>query len=695
MNLIEFEVCGKKMSIETGRIAKQANGSVVVRCGDTVVFVAACGATEAREGTNFFPLTVDYREKTYAAGRIPGGFFKREARPTEHETLTMRLTDRPIRPLFPDNYFKEVQVMSQVLSYDGLENPDVLSMIGASAALVISDLPLSEALGSVRVGLINEKYIINPTVEEMKESLLNLVMAGTADAIMMVEGGSDQLSEKQILEALKVGHEAIQPIVKAQNDLMQQCGKEKLPVEKVVLDEVLYSQVKDVYSTAVANAFEVHTKVGRDKALEEGQATVKEQFSDDADESRTATLKEMMYKIEKQCTRKLMFETKKRADGRSFAEIRPISTEVGILPRTHGSALFTRGETQALVTVTLGSVGDQQMIDGLDGLWKKSFFLHYNFPPFSVGECKPVRGVSRREIGHGNLAERALEIVQPDIDSFPYTVRIVSEIMESNGSSSMASVCGGSMALMDAGANVKGMVSGIAMGLIKDEDGVIVLSDILGTEDYLGDMDFKVAGTDKGITAFQMDIKIKGISFEIMQTALTQAKEGRKHILAEMAKTITVPKNKVSEYAPKVETVQVPKDKIKDIIGPGGKIIKGIIEKTGVEMNVDDDGFVTIACVDGASLAEAKSIIEGIIEEPEIGKLYNARVVKIMDFGAFVEFLPGKEGLVHISEIAQKRVESVEDELSEGQKIRVKLIDIDKMGRKSLSIKAAMEEQSS
>lgn len=694
MEKIQFNVGGKEISIETGRIAKQANGAVLVTCGETVVLVTVCAANEAKEGADFFPLTVDYREKTYAAGRIPGGFFKREARPTENEILIMRLTDRPLRPMFPEHYYNEVQIMSQVLSYDSVESPDILSIIGASAALTVSDIPLQESIGAVRVGYLNGQYIINPTIEQAAQSQLDLVMAGTEDAIMMVEGGAHELSEEQVLEGLRVGHEAIKPMVRAQQELAARCGKPKQEVVPPAWDDAVYAQVKNIFVPKVNEAFEQFSKKGRDAVISEGKQAVKEALiKEDSDSTFSGMIGAMLYKLEKTRTRELMFEKQRRADGRSFDEIRPITTEASVLPRTHGSALFTRGETQALVTVTLGSVSDEQMIDSLDGLSKKKFLLHYNFPPFSVGECKPIRSVSRREIGHGHLAERALEVVSADHQDFPYTIRVVSEITESNGSSSMASVCGGSMALMDAGVPVKGMVSGIAMGLIKDEQGVIVLSDIIGAEDHLGDMDFKVAGTSRGITAFQMDIKIKGISFDIMKTALDQAQSGRSHILSKMMETIQQPSAQLSQYAPKIVSLKIPVDKIKDVIGPGGKVIKGIIERTGVDMNVEDDGTVVIATANQAALDEASQFVLRLVEEPEIGKIYDARVVKIMDFGAFVEFLPGKEGLVHISQIANKRIEKVEDVLSEGDMIKAKLLDIDKMGRKSLSIKAALEEQ--
>ncbi len=694
METIKFNLGGKEVSIETGRIAKQANGAVLVCSGETVVMVTACATDEAKEGARFFPLTVDYREKTYAAGRIPGGFFKREARPTEKEILVMRLTDRPLRPMFPEHYLNEVQIMSQVLSYDGSETPDILSIIGASAALTISDIPLQESIGAVRVGYVDGQYVINPTMEQVKKSELDLVMAGTADAITMVEGGSNELTEDQILEGLRLGHEAIKPIVEAQNELASRCGNPKRVVASPMWDDAIYEQVKNLFVPKVDEAFEIFTKKGRDEVIFEGKQAVKDNLIAEDDKSdKIAMLGEMFYKIEKTRTRELMFEKQRRADGRMFDEIRPIATEISVLPRTHGSALFTRGETQALVTVTLGSVTDEQMIDGLDGLTKEKFLLHYNFPPFSVGECKPIRSISRREIGHGYLAKRALEFVNADHQDFPYTIRIVSEITESNGSSSMASVCGGSMALMDAGVPVKSMVSGIAMGLIKNDLGVIVLSDILGSEDHLGDMDFKVAGTSKGITAFQMDIKVKGISFDIMRTALEQANVGRSHILNKMQETIQAPSQQLSKYAPKIVSLMIPVDKIRDVIGPGGKVIKGIIERTGVAMNVADDGSVVIASSDEAALDEASQFVQKLVEIPKIGKTYESKVVKIMDFGAFVEFLPGKEGLVHISQIANKRIERVEDVLSEGDIVQAKLIDIDKMGRKSLSIKVALEDK--
>jgi polyribonucleotide nucleotidyltransferase len=690
---ISREIGGKELSIETGRMAKQANGSVLVQCGDTVVFVSACAAKDAVEGRDFFPLTVDYREKSYAAGRFPGGFFKRESRPSEHEILTMRLIDRPIRPMFHKDYCNEVQIMAVVLSADGENAPDVLAMIGASAALSISDIPFAESLGSVRVGLVDDEFVLIPTHSQMKESKLDLLMSGTEDAVMMVEGGAELITEEKLLEALKFGHEALAELVSMQKELVEKCGKEKIVFAPKEIDSELVDAVKSKLTPKFEAAFDIADKKEREKFVSSAKDELLAEYADSDDEKILTNIKKIAYDLEKEIVRRLMLDTGKRTDGRSFTDIRPITCEVEVLPRTHGSALFTRGQTQALVAVTLGTVENEQRVDSLEGSGSKSFMLHYNFPPFSVGECRPVRGVGRREIGHGNLAERSLEVVKPDVQDFPYTIRIVSEIMESNGSSSMASVCGGSLALMDAGVPIKHIVSGIAMGLIKEGDKIAVLSDILGLEDHLGDMDFKVTGTADAITAFQMDIKIKGISFEIMEQALKQAKEGRLHILGKMKDVISSHKEELSEYAPKVEIIELPKDKIGDVIGAGGKVIKGIIERTGVKINIDDEGRAVIMSEDLDALNQAKDIVVGIITDPEVGKIYEGKVVKVLEFGAFVEFMPGKDGLVHISKLDVDRVEKVADVVAEGDIIKVKLEEIDKMGRYNLSRKAALLEE--
>ncbi len=692
MESFNVEIGGKTITIETGKIAKQANGSVLVRCEDTIVLVSACVSKKSSD-FDFFPLTVDYREKTYAAGKFPGGFFKREGRPSDHEILVMRLIDRPLRPLFPDGFKNEVQVMAAVLSADCVIRPDILAMIGSSAALCISDIPFGEPLGSVRIGMINNEFIINPTTQELKESFLDLVFTGTEDAIAMVEGCAHLISEESLVEAMQLAHDSIQGIIQLQKDMIDKCGKEKLVFEVKTSEEGLINKVKKLFLHKVKEAFNIHDKKDRENFMDDALEDLLAQFEDSEDPDNTALLKEIKeiaYDIEKKETRSLMFSTKKRADGRAFDEIRPITCEVGVLPRTHGSALFTRGQTQALVSVTLGTGEDEQTVDKFDEVLSKSFMLHYNFPPFSVGEVGRLTGVGRREIGHGNLAERSLEALRPSKDKFPYTIRIVSDIMESNGSSSMASVCGGSLALMDAGVPMEGIVSGIAMGLIKDGDNYIVLSDIMGLEDHLGDMDFKVTGTSDAITAFQMDIKIKGVTFEILKNALAQAKDGRVYIYKKMKAAIASHRPEISAYAPRIESFKVPQDKIREIIGSGGKTIKGIIEETGVKIDIEDDGSVLIASSDLAALQKAKAIIEGIIEEPEVGKIYTGKVVKIMDFGAFVQFLPGKEGLVHISQLANERVNKVTDIVKEGDIVKVKLIEIDKMGRNNLSIKEAL-----
>lgn len=687
----ETDIGGKKFSIETGRLAKQANGSVMVRYGDTMVLVTAVAADSAPEGLDYFPLQVEYREKTSAAGKIPGGFIKREGRPTEKEILSARLVDRPIRPLFPDNFKNETQVIAFVFSYDGENDADVLAATGASAALSISNIPFEGPAAEVRVGRINGNLIANPTHQQLKESDLELVVAGTADSIMMVEGESKELSEDDILDALKFAQEEIKKLVQLQVELANEIHRQKMEVAVPVIDENLK---KDVYNLAQDKfkeiVYAVLTKEERSSRNKELAESVRTSLAERYPEQEKV-IGEILHDMEKDLMRERILSEGIRLDGRNTTQIRPISIETEVLPRTHGSALFTRGETQSLTTVTLGTKNDEQTVEGLVEEYTKKFMLHYNFPPFSVGEVGRMMGVGRREVGHGNLAERALRMIFPDESTFPYTVRVISDILESNGSSSMATVCAGSLALMDAGVPVKKAVAGIAMGLVKEDNRYAVLSDILGNEDHLGDMDFKVAGTSDGITAFQMDIKIKGISFDIMEKALQQAKEGRMYILDIMNKALDAPRDQLSPYAPRLLTMKVETDQIGLIIGPGGKTIQGMQRLFGVDINIQDDGTVSIASPNKENAAKCKEYIKKMTATPEVGEIYEGVVTKIMDFGAFVEILPGKEGLLHISQIDNKRVAKVSDYFKEGDKVTVKLLKVEN-GKFSLSRKELLKD---
>jgi len=692
MTNVEIEVKGKPLTLETGRFAKQANGSVVVSYGDTVVLATAVAKKEAREDIDFFPLTIDYQEKAYAAGKIPGGFFKREGRPGEKETLVSRLIDRPVRPLFPDGFYSETQGIVSVLSFGEENISDILGIIGMSAALCISDIPFDGPVGAARVGIIGESFVINPDLHEIEACNFSMVVAGTEGAVMMVEGGGSEVSEPVLLEALDMAHKEIKRIVEIQKELVARCGKAKRPVTPPKTDEELLKAVSNACLERIKESITIPDKLLRQDALDTIlKGVIEEMNSEENDISRD--IASCFQKIEKDLVRNMILETGIRVDGRKTDEIRPISADVGILPRTHGSALFVRGETQALAVVTLGTSEDEQRIDALEGESKKTFMLHYNFPPFSVGEVKFLRSAGRREIGHGMLAERALKDILPQRTEFPYTIRIVSDILESNGSSSMATVCGGALALMDAGVPIKAPVAGIAMGLIQEGDRTVVLTDILGLEDHLGDMDFKVTGTAEGITAFQMDVKISGVSREIMGSALEQARKGRLYILEKMASILSAPRDRLAKHAPRIFTMQIKPDKIRDVIGTGGKVIRGIVEQTGVKIDIDDTGNINIASVNEESAQKAIEIIEGIVAEAELGKIYKGKVKRIVDFGAFVEILPGTEGLLHISQIAEKRIAKVTDVLKEGEEVLVKVIEIDKMGRIRLSRKEAVREQ--
>ena len=693
MEKVEIDIDGKTISLEAGDLARQAGGSVVVRQGDTMVLITATMASKPREGIDFFPLTVDFREKTYAAGKIPGGFFKREARPSDLETLNCRLIDRPIRPLFPEGFRNETQIVCLVISHDQVNPADVISITGASAALLISDIPFDHPLAGARVGKIDGNLVFNPTHEKSKQSKLNLIMAGTAEGIVMVEAGANEASEEEMMEALEFGHERIKKIIDIQEKLKSLLGKEKIPVEVPQINAELNTKAGDFAQAKLESAMEITGKQERAEAVKNIKEELASTLNPEDDEAIKADLGEIFHDLEKETVRNLILDKQKRVDGRSLAEVRPISINVGYLPRVHGSSLFTRGETQALVSTTLGTSIDEQRMDTLEFKGTRSFMLHYNFPAFCTGETKFMAGPGRREIGHGMLAERSLIPVLPDKETFPYTIRLVSEILESNGSSSMASVCGGALAMMDAGVPIKSPVAGIAMGLIQEGDRTAILSDILGSEDHLGDMDFKVAGTESGITALQMDIKVEGLDKELLARALQQAKEGRLHILGEMNKAISQPRDNLSKYAPRIIQITVPKDKIRDIIGPGGKVIREIIDKTGVTIDINDDGVVSIASSDEMAAESAIGYIESLIQEVEVGKIYLGKVKKIVDFGAFVEILPGTDGLVHISQVCDRRIKSVSDEIQEGDEIKVKVIDVDSKGKVKLSRKEALREE--
>ncbi len=687
---VELEVAGRRLRLETGRMAKQADGAIVATYGDNVVLATAVSSPTIKPGTNFLPLTVDYQERAYAAGKIPGGYFKREGRPSEKEVLTSRLIDRPIRPLFPEGYYYETQVIASVLSADKTGTTDVVAITAASAALAVSSIPFENPVAGIKIGRVNGQFVVNPDLEVLETGELNLVVAGTADAVMMVEAGANQLSEAVMLEAIELAHAEIKKILAAVGELRKKAGKPKRQVAVEQVDPALLEQVKQIVVAPMREAIRIPDKQARQEKLDEICATAAETLKSEDDPKRKHYVHLAFHQIEYNEVRNTILDTKKRADGRGVADIRPITCEVGVLPRTHGSALFTRGETQSLVVVTLGTMEDEQRIDALEGEYTRTFMLHYNFPPFSVGEAKPLRSPGRREVGHGALAERALRAVVPAKDAFPYTLRIVSDILESNGSSSMASVCGGTLAMMDAGVPIKEPVAGIAMGLIKEGDRVVVLSDILGLEDHLGDMDFKVTGTKNGITALQMDIKIGGITPALMKDALEQARVGRLHILGKMTAAISAPRTNLSAFAPRIFTIKIKQDKIRDVIGPGGKMIRSIIADCGVKINVEDTGDVSIASADEASAKKAIDRISQLTAEVEVGRLYLGTVRKIMDFGAFVEVLPGTDGLVHISQLAHHRVKAVTDEVKEGEQIMVKVLEIDKQGKIRLSRKDAM-----
>ncbi|HTL62810.1 MAG TPA: polyribonucleotide nucleotidyltransferase [Nitrospira sp.] len=691
-HIVELDVAGRTLRLETGRVAKQADGSVWASYGDTVVLATAVASQNAKPGVDFLPLTVDYQEKAYAAGKIPGGYFKREGRPSEKEVLTSRLIDRPLRPLFPEGYYFETQVIASVLSSDRTGSSDVIGITAASAALAVSNIPFLGPIAGVKIGRVNGQFVVNPDLESLKSSELDLVVAGTADAVMMVEAGANELPEATMLEAIELAHREIKKIVSKINELRVLSGnKAKRVVTTEDIPADLATQVKAHVAQGIRDAIMIPNKTARQERLDLLlKESIEKLNQSPSGADRERQIKIVFHGLEYTEVRNMILEKGSRADGRGPADIRPITSEVGVLPRTHGSALFTRGETQSLAVVTLGTTDDEQRIDALEGEYTRTFMLHYNFPPFSVGEARPLRSPGRREVGHGALAERALKPVIPTKDQFPYTLRIVSDILESNGSSSMATVCGGTLAMMDAGVPIKEPVAGIAMGLIKEQDRVMILSDILGLEDHLGDMDFKVCGTKRGVTALQMDIKIGGITPALMHQALEQAKAGRLHILGCMQKALEAPRANMSAFAPRIYTMKVKQDKIREVIGPGGKTIRGIQQDCGVKINIEDTGVVTIASVDSASLEKAKEMVNRIVEEVEVGKTYLGTVRKIMDFGAFVEVLPGTDGLVHISQLAHHRVKSVSDEVSEGDQILVKVLEVDRQGKIRLSRKETM-----
>jgi polyribonucleotide nucleotidyltransferase len=691
-NSVEVDLGGGRViTIETGKMAKQANGAVIVRSGESVVLVTACTAPEPKVGANFFPLTVDYREYTYSAGRFPGGFIKREGRPTEKEVLTSRLIDRPIRPLFPEGYSHETQVIGMVLSADPIRDPSTLAIIGAGASLAISDIPFHHVLAAVRVGMVDGKMTVNPTYEESKGAKINIVVAGTEEGIVMVESGAQQASEAEVLAAIEFGHGCCKKIAKGIRELVAKCGKKKAEYSPDPVNQELYNQISSSISADLKDALNTqkHEKLESYALVSE----CKHKVIDPLPEEQKAEAKKLFDALKEKIFRDEMLKERRRPDGRAFDQVRKIDVEVGVLPRTHGSSLFTRGETQALVTATLGTKDDEQRIELLDSSeTSKRFMLHYNFPPFSVGEVGFMRGAGRREIGHGALAERAISAVIPDDKAFPYTMRIVSDILESNGSSSMASVCGATLSLMDAGVPISAPVAGIAMGLVKEGDAYAVLTDIAGAEDHYGDMDFKVAGTKSGITALQMDIKVPNVTHAILTEALEQARRARLHILEKMVAVIATPRDTLSAYAPRIFTLQIPTDKIRELIGPGGKVIRGIVEATGCKIDVEDDGSVKIFSSDGAAADRCIQMVTDICAVAEVGKTYLGKVVRIVDFGAFVEIFPGTDGLLHISEISESRIKQVRDELNEGDQILVKVLALE--GNKiKLSRKAILKEQ--
>ncbi len=690
---VEIDLDGTTLSLESGWLAKQANGCVMVRYGDTMVLVSATMANSPREGIDFFPLTVDYREKTYAAGRIPGGYLKREARPGDMETLTCRLIDRPIRPLFPSDFRNETQIVCFVVSHDQENSPDVNAISGASAALLVSDIPFENPVAGVRVGRKDGEFVINPTYEVTQASDLNLIMAGTADAIVMVEAGAKELSEEVMMNALEFGHGHIKKIVEGQLKLRELIGKEKTAVAVAETDADLTQKVTELIRPGLEDAMRIAGKQDRSEATATAKEAMASQFNPEADEDLKSTLGGIFHDVEKAAMRSMILEEKKRIDGRNLNEVRSITCQVGYLPRVHGSAIFTRGETQALVTTTLGTSQDEQRMDNLEFKGTKTFMLHYNFPAFCTGEVKFLSGPGRREIGHGILAERALTPMLPDKETFPYTIRIVSDILESNGSSSMATICGGIMALQDAGVPIRTAIAGVAMGLVKDGDNYAILSDIAGSEDHYGDMDFKVAGSRTGITALQMDIKIGGVTSSIMSEALSQAKRGRLHILDKMAESLAEPRSSISSHAPQITTLTIPVSKIGAVIGPGGKNIRGIVEQTGVKIDIEDDGTVRIAATDSEAAQKAIEMVEAITATAETGKTYMGTVKKVVDFGAFVEILPGTEGLLHISEIAEHHVKDIRDEVRLGDRMLVKVLNVDAQNKIRLSRRAVLAEQ--
>jgi polyribonucleotide nucleotidyltransferase len=686
---IEFELGGRTMCIECGKLANQANGAVTVRYGDSMVVSTVCADTEPKEGGDFFPLTVEYREKTYAAGKIPGGFFKREGRPSEKEIVSSRIIDRPIRPLFPEDFRGETQCVTYVISHDQQNDTDVPALIGTAAALAVSDVPFEKTIAGVRVGRVNGQFVINPTIDQLDESDINVTLAGSADGITMVEGGGREVTEEDLIAALLFGHDHIKMVVEKIEELKAACGKAKFEYVPCVVDETLAAKVQQLVGDRLAEFNRIADKDARRDAKKKMVQEITEALAEEFPESEDS-IKQVIYDRDAETMRSMILQTDCRIDGRGPDDIREITCEVGFLPRAHGSALFTRGQTQALVAVTLGTKIDEQRLDELEGESTKSYMLHYNFPPFSTGETKPIRGTSRREIGHGALAERALLLVIPKEESFPYTIRVVSDIMESNGSSSMASVCGGSLALMDAGVPIKSAVAGIAMGLIKSDEKVVILTDILGDEDHFGDMDFKVTGTAEGVTAIQMDIKIAGLDIETMRLALEKAKQARLKILDKMNATISKHRDQLSQYAPRIIIIKIDPSKIGAVIGPGGKVIRSIVEETGAKIDITDDGTVFIASIDAEAGRKAKERVEAIVEEAEVGKVYNGTVTRITAFGAFVEILPGTDGLLHISELDHTRVNRVEDILRLGDQVSVKVISIDTDGKIRLSRKALL-----
>nr|WP_220466701.1 polyribonucleotide nucleotidyltransferase [Stenotrophomonas tumulicola] len=688
-----FQYGKHTVTLETGEIARQAGGAVIVKFDDTVLLVSAVAARSAREGQDFFPLTVDYQEKFYAGGRIPGGFFKREGRATEKETLISRLIDRPIRPLFPEDYKNEVQIIATVMSLNPDIDGDIPALIGASAALALAGTPFKGPIAAAKVGYKNGEYLLNPTVTELKDSELELVVAGTSNAVLMVESEAALLSEDVMLGAVTFGHREMQKVIHIINELVTEAGTKPSTWVAPAKNDVLISALQEAVGPRLGEAFQVRDKLQRRDAISAIKKDVVESLAGRvaAEGWNPAELSKEFGELEYSTMRNSVLDTKVRIDGRALDTVRPISVKTGILPRTHGSSLFTRGETQAIVTITLGTARDGQVIDAVSGEYKENFLFHYNFPPYSVGECGRMMGPKRREIGHGRLAKRGVLAVMPSLEAFPYTIRVVSEITESNGSSSMASVCGSSLALMDAGVPVKSPVAGIAMGLVKEGERFVVLSDILGDEDHLGDMDFKVAGTAEGISALQMDIKIEGITEEIMKQALQQAKAGRLHILGEMANGLSAPRQELSDYAPRLLTIKIHPDKIREVIGKGGSTIQAITKETGTQIDIQDDGTIVIASVNAIAAQAAKARIEQITSDVEPGRIYEGKVAKIMDFGAFVTILPGKDGLVHVSQISSERVEKVGDKLKEGDVVKVKVLEVDKQGRIRLSMKAVEE----